>query len=539
MRMTLHPSVQSESPDHGQQRASSRLKRTAPPWLCQALVLSGAGLLGCPPVEADTFRIEPSIGISETLTNNVNLAPRDSARSDLVTQLTPTVSISESGARARLNGTVSLPIVLYARTGSDNDQVYTQANLNGNVEVLDKFFFIDGSVTASQQYFSPLGAQAPDLSNATQNRYTTRSYTLSPYVKGVFQGNVNYLLRDVNIWTNLSGTPVSVNNSYTNNLAATLSKSPVPFGWSAEYNRTQATYSPQPRQITQLGRLRLIHQTDPQLELSASAGYENDDYTFEKFRSSIYGVGTTWRPTERTNLEATWEHRFFGTSYLFNFSHRMPLSVWSLNASRNITSYPQQLASLPGGFGVQPLLDQLFLSSIPDAAQRQAFINQFIRDRGLPAFLSSPVILYTESVTLAQQASATVGLLGARNSVFFSVFYVRQEPVTGLGTDLPGLVGALSNTKQRGVGATWTNNLAPKLTFVLTGNVSRGESDVSLTGIGSLGKTSQGNVSAALTSPLSPTTYANAGIRYQTLRSDSQTGYTETAVYVSVTHAFR
>jgi len=132
--MTLHPSVQSESPDHGQQRASSRLKRTAPPWLCQALVLSGAGLLGCPPVEADTFRIEPSIGISETLTNNVNLAPSGSARSDLVSQLTPTLSINEGGGRTRLTGSLSMPIVLYARSGAENNQVYAQAALNGTVD---------------------------------------------------------------------------------------------------------------------------------------------------------------------------------------------------------------------------------------------------------------------------------------------------------------------------------------------------------------------------------------------------------------------
>ena len=168
---------------------------------CAAVLLSAASVLAVSTVQAETWRLVPSLGILETLTNNVNLAPSGSARSDLVTQLTPALSISELGARTRLSGSVSMPIVLYARTGSENNQVYAQASLNGTVEAIDKFFFIDGTILVSQQYFSPFGPQPVGLANATQNRYTAESYSVSPYIKGRTLGDVQYLIRDDNLWT--------------------------------------------------------------------------------------------------------------------------------------------------------------------------------------------------------------------------------------------------------------------------------------------------------------------------------------------------
>jgi uncharacterized protein (PEP-CTERM system associated) len=505
-----------------------------------AVVLSAASVLAASAVQAETWRVVPSLGILETLTNNVSLAPSGSARSDLVTQLTPALSISEVGARTRLSGSLSMPIVLFARTGSDNNQVYAQAALNGTVEAMEKFFFIDGTILVSQQYFTPFGPQPVGLANATQNRYTAESYSVSPYIKGRTAGDVQYLVRDENLWTNASGAPVSgVNGAYTNHFLANASKQSAQIGWVVEYDRSSVSFESQPPLRTQLGRLRLLHNTDPQLQLSASVGYEDNDFALTQNRGAIYGVGATWHPTNRTDLEATWEHRFFGSSYLLNFAHRTPLTVWNLNASRNITSYPQQVATLPTGFDVQSLLNQLFLSSIPDPAQRQMFVDQFIRNHGLPGVLSSPVNLFSEQITLVQQVSASAGLIGARNSILFSVFHVRQQPVSAANTDLPGFIAAQNNNTQNGGSVVWTHTLSPTMTFALTGAASRSESNVAQTGIGGVGTSKQGSITANLTAPLSPNTSATAGIRYQVFRSDLSSNYTEAAAFVGVNHIFR
>jgi uncharacterized protein (PEP-CTERM system associated) len=507
---------------------------------CAAVALSAASVLAVSTAHAETWRVLPSLGILETLTNNVSLAPSGSARSDLVTQLTPTLKISEVGARTMLNGSLSMPIVLYARTGSENNQVYAQANLNATVEAVEKFFFIDGAILVSQQYLTPFGPQPVGLANATQNRYTAESYSVSPYIKGRTAGDVQYLIRDENFWTNASEAPISgVNGAYTNHFLANASRQSGQLGWALDYDRNSVTFESQPQLRTQLGRLRLLDDPDPQLQLSASVGYESNDFGLTQNRGTIYGVGAKWHPTNRTTLDATWEHRFFGPSYLVNFSHRMPLTVWNFNASRNITSYPQQLATLPTGFDVQSLLNQLFLSSIPDPAQRQTFIDQFIRNRGLPAVLSSPVNLFSDQITLVQQVSASAGLIGARNSILFSIFHTRQQPVSATDTELSGLFAAQNNNTQNGGSVVWTHALSGTMIFALTGAASRTESNVPQTGIGGAGTSRQGAITANLSSPLSANTSATAGIRYQVFRSDLSLSYTEAAAFVGVNHTFR
>src|SRR5215471_16276966 len=97
--------------------------------------------------------IVPTIGLEEVLTDNVNLAPSGSAESDLVTVITPGLRVNEKSARASLSGQIEVPILIYARTGSQNDTVLPQANLTGQVEALEKFLYIEGAASVQQTYF--------------------------------------------------------------------------------------------------------------------------------------------------------------------------------------------------------------------------------------------------------------------------------------------------------------------------------------------------------------------------------------------------
>ena len=495
----------------------------------------------CPlAADAEPFRIVPSIAILETLTNNVNLAPAGETQSDLVTQITPSVAFSESGRRFSLNGSISVPILLYARTGSEHNQTYVNGFVAGHVEAIERFFFVEASAFASQQFISPFGPQPQTLANASQNRYTNVTYTLSPYIKGVTDGNLEYIVRDDNTWTTAYNTGgASFNDSYYNNLVARISRAPTPFGWSAEYDRTAVTFNTQDPLLTQLARLRGYHQIDRQLQLNADVGYEDNDYTFSHYRGAIYGVGGTWRPTDRTNLDAWWEHRFFGSSYMVNFTHRMPRSLWSVSASRGITTYPQQLAALPGGFDTAAYLNQLFLTAIPDPAQRQAFIDQFIRDRGLPTSTAGPVAVYSQQISLQEQASATIGLLGSRNTILLSVFYLRQQPITAAGNELPGFLNSLNNNTQVGSNITWTHNFPRNVLFALSGTFNRTESNLPSDAPGFAGTTRQAYTTATLTVPVAANTFMNGGVRYSVFRSSIGPGYTEAAVFVGLNHTFR
>jgi hypothetical protein len=98
-------------------------------------------------------------------------------------------------------------------------------------------------------------------------------------------------------------------------------------------------------------------------------------------------------PTERTNVEAC-EHRFSGHR-TYSISHRTPLSVWLAMLA--------QYHDLPATGGLTAGRRRRLLppeSAIPvrspDPTQRQAAVDQYIINHGLPTTLSSPVNLYAQ-----------------------------------------------------------------------------------------------------------------------------------------------
>jgi uncharacterized protein (PEP-CTERM system associated) len=484
---------------------------------------------------AETWHFEPTFGLQETLTNNVNLTPSATREGDLVSQITPGFVVSEKGAHTSLFGSVAVPVLLYVKTPAENNTAYAQVNLIGKSELADRFFFIDGAINVSQQFLTPFGAQPSDLASATRNRYTSQLYRVSPYIKGAAGNNISYELRDDNIWNNLSGAPISTNDSYTNQVTGKLNRDPVPFGWQLDYNLSDVRFSGSDSQIMELGRLRGLYDPDPQLDLSLSGGYERNDFPLTTYSGAIYGAGLKWHPNERTSLDGFWEHRFFGSSYGLTFDYRTPLSVWGIRASRNITTYPQQIAALPAG-DVSTLLNALFSSRIADPAARQQAVDQLIRDRGLPATLSGPVNLYSQQVTLQDSALVQFGLLGARNTIFFSVFYLKSTPISGSGQALPPILGDLNanNNAQTGANVVWTHNLAPLVTFSGTANWTRTVDNPPLDR-----KTNQGYVQAAVTGTLSPRTTVFGGARYQMQLSNIvDNEYHEVAGFVGLNYVF-
>ena len=494
-------------------------------------MLAGGCALFTATVCAQTWHFQPSAAVKETLTDNVDLEPSDRATGDLVTEITPGFTVNEKGARTSLSGSVRVPILLYDKTGGRNNKVLPEGNLTGRIEALEKLFFIEGAASAQQTFFTPFGAQPVSLANATANRFRADSYRLSPYIKSPTSREIQYELRDDNIWTHLSGAPGGRNDSFTNKLTGHVSREPKPVGWALEVERTSDKFTDQPALVTQLARLRVPVQVDPEVRVSASGGYEDNRYTFTSPHGAIYGVGGEWRPAPRTTLKGDWEHRFFGSSYQFSFDNRTPLSTWNLSASRNLTTYPQQLAALPAGGDVAATLNQLFLSRIPDPAERQLIIDQLISSAGLPASLSSPITLFAQQVYLQELARATVGILGIRNHLLLTAYRTRTEPITGAGTPLPPTLVAQNNNTQTGANVIWDHTLTPLVTFSVNAAIAKTVANAGLEG-----STRQRSVIAELIGQLSPSLTVHAGMRYQIFHSDLSDSYREAAIFAGLSY---
>jgi uncharacterized protein (PEP-CTERM system associated) len=506
------------------------------------VALAGLALLVSSAPHAETWRIVPMLSYESTFTNNVELT--SDRRSDWVNQFTPGIQFTELGAHSRLNGRISLPMLLYARTHGSND-VAPQANVVGTFEAIEKFFFIDASANVAQQFRSPLGARSVSLANATGNRYTQQTYTISPYIDVQRPDGLSYGLRQQSIWSNAGGSGGVLGagtggNSFTSNVIGRVTRQVGVSGFSLDYNRSDIRFSDtgnlgEDKESTELVRLSALYRPDPTLQLSASFGYENNQFFFSEERGTTYGAGINWHPTDRTNLDATWEHRFFGPSYHVTFNHRMPLTVLTLAASRDLTTYPQQVAALPEGGDVNTLLNSIFSSRVSDPILRQSLVDQVIRERGLPNQLSTPLAIYAQQITLAESFSATFGILGARNTIFFRAYHLRNEPAVRNEEALATLLTLLA-TKQTGGNVTWTHQLASDLALTATADASRASDASNLS-------TRFHALNVTLSHNLSPLTLVYGGARYQHSASntalDVAANFSELAVFFGLTHSFR
>jgi hypothetical protein len=235
----------------------------------QRRVLIAACLVAASSAAAESWRFTPSAGITETVTDNVNYAPRDGAKNDFVTSVTAALGINGEGKRVKLNGSIAATAELYARE-SQNNAITPNVSLTGNVEAIERFFFVDAAANVSTQFLSPYGPQPGSTANATANRYTSQTYSVSPYIKGEFGASgITYELRDQNTWT-IGGTygdsSVKPPDTYSNLLTASVTSAAKPQGWRVEYEHAGGTGDLHPairRAVAGRGPRRLRHRRLP------------------------------------------------------------------------------------------------------------------------------------------------------------------------------------------------------------------------------------------------------------------------------------
>src|SRR5688572_2051424 len=502
------------------------------------LVLAIVAVMAACPVTAQVTRVTPTLSGRFTWTNNYDLQSEANRESDFITTITPGISVDYGGPRSYLRGYVRVPLVIYAKHSSENTARPTAA-LNGHFEAIKDFFFVDAEASVTQEYFSPFGAQPDNIESVTENRYTSQTYRITPYIQGNIGSNVSYLLRDSNVWrvnsNRSSGTGGSLVNSYVNDLFGTINRVPTPLGWGADVNRTEYRYSGRGSQLMELARLRGVWQADPQLQLFVSGGYERNRFSLLENSNAVYGGGFRWRPTERTTLDARAEERFFGTSYDILFEHRTSRAVWSLQARRNTSDRPEYLGQLPAGVSVPGLLNVVLANRITDPVERARFIAEYMDDRGLPLVLDAPLDLYDPQIDVRETLIASLVLLGVRNTVLLSVYRATTEEIETAGIDIPPITGPRNNNTQTGVRAVWSNQLAPRTSMALSAGFRRTESETRF-GV----RSESTDVRWTVSHTVSPRTSVFGGARWQESDSTQQiSDYTEAAVFVGFNHSFR
>lgn len=490
-----------------------------------------------PAALAQQWSVIESASAQATWTSNADIGSAN-GREDFVLNARPRVDLRREGARLRLSGYLLLNAYSYAN-GTQPSRVLPEADVNAHVEAVERLVYVDGEARALQTSQNPFGAN-PSGNTANSNTVTTTVVRLSPYISKSVSPTFRYNLRSDNVRTGANGsaigeTPSSARSTFGHHTAL-IEQDPVPLGWRLEAERSDTRFSDstQPPLRLDLARLNVDYALwGQELSVGLRGGYERNSLLGTQQKNSIYGAQLRWRPTDRTQLTAYDEHRFFGSGWRLGFDHRMPWLAWNLVMSRSVETAPQLLFELPAGSNVAALLDAMFTTRYPDPAERARVVRDFMTSRGLPDGTFQPTSLYTQQLSLVTYRSASIGYIGPRSSVTLSAYHRRVQDALAAEV-LPVAPTAINNNTGYGGSVVITHRLSPVTTLNLQLDYARLRALRSI----SLDDTKQAAASLRVIMQASPKTGVFFGGRYRKLGSNAVQGGDETSVTAGLDHTF-
>lgn len=380
------------------------------------------------PSFAENWRIQPTVSVRETWTDNVALVPASQARSDFVTEISPSLTIQGRGSRARMDIDYRPTALVYARDSGRND-VLNLLNASGVFEAIERFLFVDAHAQITQQTVSAFGPQAASNVSDTSNRTETRLFSVSPYVKGIAGGLATYEAR-----YQLSSTRTQAeagvqgdSRVLSGNLASITDF--ASFGWVVDFRDARYDFRSGQDVNTQFFRGTLIYHFDPELWFFARGGRERNDYADENRSFTTRGVGVEWAPTGRTRISAEHEKRFFGWGHRYTFRHRTQGVSYSLLASKEDTTTSDQLTRNSVGTLFERFSD-LLLAQFPDPQQRAEQVRQLLARTGISQEPIPQAGFLSSAVQLERRVEGSVALMGARNTWTLSGYHRNSQPLT-------------------------------------------------------------------------------------------------------------
>lgn len=382
--------------------------------------------------------IKPRVSLTETLTDNVSVnRVNNGKQSDLITEIAPGIHVEARTARLKAYLDYSLRGQMYAKN-SDHNQTQNALNAFGTFEAVDKWLFIDFSGFISQQAISAFGAQSPSNSTINNNSTETATYRLSPYIRGQIGGLVEYLLR-YNLSTTRSDAAI-VSDTNISEWTGQL-RGGTPFQslkWTMDGSQQSTDYSRGRDTDATRIRLMLTYAVLPQFKISASGGQESNNYVSLGQESHVnYGYGFDWNPTERTQISAFKERRFFGDGHNISLSHRFPRSSIRFTDTRDVSVLPNQNTSI--GLGtVYDLYFQIYSNIAPyasmtpgalkDAAVANA-VNTLLAQGGISPNTQVTSSFLTSRASIQRRQDLTLVLTGVRNSITFVANRTENQSV--------------------------------------------------------------------------------------------------------------
>lgn len=455
-------------------------------------------------VMAMNWELTPRIRSSATYTDNVNLAPEGQEKSDTVLELRPGFSLDGEGPRTKVNFSYDLQTLYHTRV--NDTEVNHQISGFLNSELVKRTLFVDASVSRRQEISSLSGPIGVNNTTGGGNRQNVTTASVSPYLVNRLGSFAKSTLR----YTHDRVYQEIGHDTYSNAVRWQLTDGPA-FGrltWSTDAQYRKVEGGVNDTGTFRSGSARLGYELGRHLEVSATGGYEDNDYPTTangSLSGSFWDVGVRWSPSHRLDAEIRYGHRYFGNTRMASLSYRARHLLTSITYEESITtSRRRQLVAenrIPVYSGCSPATDPNCQPAGEIVLYGVESVNEFI---------------------LQRRGIASMTLLGRRNSLTFAGYRSKDEYQVSDRT-----------TIQTGATANWQWTLGRSNSFSLAGGWSRNEF------LDQNREDNLYNVSATLNHDLSRRVSSFFTLRHQQRNStDAQAEYRENAATVGISASF-
>ena len=464
----------------------------------------------------DPWRLQESLSIGETYSDNINLASPGNERSDFVTTVTPALRLTRYGSRLTANLSYQPQFLYYAR-GTNGSTLRNYLDANANATLVENLLFFDARAAVSQQNVSPFGSLAANSVNGSTNRAESRTYSFGPSLRSRFGNDLSY--NAGYRYTGSSYNSTELGTSHTSEVYGSIQSgtSSRDLGGGLTYNRSDQSYGGPNQIITESLGSNLTYVLSPTIHLRAGIGYDRNRYPALPDRDlsglSYFG-GFDWNPTRHTQLSAQVGHRYFGPTANISFRETTAHTSLSVSYSRD------QTTSSGSGLGLvanpqYALVDQLLLTAIPDPILRAQEVTNILQRAGLPASQFGTIGFLSNQLYLQKRFDISLALLGLRNTVTLNAFRSESQVLSNLSTGFD-VFNQASNFRQTGFTATWSHKLGPRTSANLIAQKIHNQAVV-----GS-GDTRQRILTASISRQLQKN--LSGALSYRNVRQDSDSG---------------
>lgn len=473
--------------------------------------------LACAGAQAADWKFKAGVNVGETYSDNITLAPADSKQSDWVTEITPNISASKTGARFKANINYSMQNLFYARD-SNRNQIYHQLSAGSNTELWENELFLDANASMQQVARSLLGARGVDNTNATGNNATQSVFSLSPYWVHRFGSNAILNARYTAAYVGYSESDVAKSLNTTTAVSLSSGSNFIQTPWSLKYFNQKLDYAVQPDVEFSTVSGSLGYLFTHSLMGTMVLGYERNDYVYTgttKPEGRFWEAKIDWALSPRTQVEAGAGNHYYGNTKFLSLSRRGGHSDWKLDYSEGVATSNSQAeengsAPLLASFGVKQNFDYNTTVVTNTVYKYKRFATAFNWKKARDQFN-----LLAYRTTVVSQAEG--------------VDFFSSLPITGYQS-----FSGFATGRILGFNASWRHAFTPLVSGTLA---VQGQNAHYSTGGGRDDK--DGSVALSLERKLSPKMVGRIGVRHQSRQSDQDgQDYSENSVSGSVNYSF-